>query len=417
LKNPQHVRIVIVGGYGFDNLGDDLILRAALKAIREAVPDAEVAVLSNNPFETAKRHRGETVTYSPEALVRQIISRTMSRISGTYKNYVLPIPSDAFRQAWVLIRKANLVLSLGGGYLNDNSRPPYPHLRLGELAFSGLCGKKVIMCAHELGPFHRTSSILIARLAVKSLVYATVRDRRSQEVLSNFGFPRERILRTADESWAYDPVRSLRLNVERRRRRKGITMAVNLMPLQIVSKANLSREDNESRATEMNTRILGSVASCCETTELIQKHLYFLSMSSKDNEMAVQLRSILGNRLQVDEVSDLDSQYRALACSNVMIGMRMHSIIMAAQLEVPPIAIAALPKVRDTMNDLGLSMYTVDIDGFAPRRLQRLFSQALTNSQRIRKVMVKRVRVLKEKATQNMRPVQLSMQLANAQTR
>jgi polysaccharide pyruvyl transferase WcaK-like protein len=410
LKNQEQGRIVVVGGYGFDNLGDDLILRAALKSIRKLSPETEVVVLSNNPFETAERHRDEIVSYSPEALVRQMIFRVLSRISGSYRDSLLPIPGRTFRQISGSIGKTNLILSLGGGYLNDNSRSPYPQLRLAELAFFGLCGRRLVMCAQELGPFSRTSSILLAKLAVKSLTYATVRDSRSLKVLSNVGFPKERLAHTADESWSYDPVASLGLKVRRRKKSNGLTMAVNLMPLQTVPNVYLSDRHGEHEATELNAHLLFGIASCFELAKFKRtRFLHFLSMSSRDTAMAVRLRSILGDQLQIDIVSDLDSQYSALARSDIMIGMRMHSIIMAAQVGVPPMAIAVLPKVFDTMNDLGLSGYALSIDRFTARKLQRLLLQALRNSQIIRKAMMERVKVLRQKANQNMRPVRLSI--------
>ena len=407
LRRPA--RIVVVGGYGFDNLGDDLILRAALESLRKAVPDARVTVLSNNPYETGERHQGEAVYYSPEALVRQIIVRMISIVSKQYRNQLLAIPNSTFGQLCSSISKADSVLSLGGGYINDNSRPPYPHFRLAELAFFGLCGKRVVMCAHELGPLNRMSSILLARLAVKFLVYATVRDSKSLETLSSLGFPRQRVAHTADESWAYDPIHSLSLNVERREKINGLTLAVNLMPLQVVPRTYLSDGRDEPRATEMNAQVLDGISCCLETLGFKLRRLYFLSMSSTDTAVAMRLRSILGNRMSLHILTDLDSQYRALSRSDIMIGMRMHSIIMAAQLGVVPIAIAALPKVRDTMNDLGLSEYALSIDGFAARKLRLLLMQALANSERIRKAMMKRVKVLREKASQNMRTVRLSM--------
>lgn len=43
-------RILISGYYGFDNSGDDAILKAIVKDINEKDNSIEIAVLSNNPI-------------------------------------------------------------------------------------------------------------------------------------------------------------------------------------------------------------------------------------------------------------------------------------------------------------------------------------------------------------------------------
>ena len=47
-------RILISGYYGFDNSGDDAILKAIVKDINEKDNSIEIAVLSNNPIFTEK---------------------------------------------------------------------------------------------------------------------------------------------------------------------------------------------------------------------------------------------------------------------------------------------------------------------------------------------------------------------------
>jgi polysaccharide pyruvyl transferase WcaK-like protein len=181
------------------------------------------------------------------------------------------------------------------------------------------------------------------------------------------------------------------------------------MPLQTIPDAYLSDRSGGEKATELNARVLAGVARCFELPNLKRTRLlHFLSMSSKDKMLAIRLRSLLGKRFKVDIIDDLNSQYRALACSDVLIAMRMHSIIMAAQLGVLPIAIAGLPKVSDTMSDLRLSEYVLDINQFTEQKLQELLIRALVSSQRARDFMLRRVRVLTKRANRNMRAVALA---------
>jgi polysaccharide pyruvyl transferase WcaK-like protein len=92
LRKLDPYRLVVLGGFGFDNLGDDLILGSALAQFRRVLGNVEITVLSNNPFETASRHKGEVVVFSVEALFRQLILRALSHVSSYHRRYLLPIP-------------------------------------------------------------------------------------------------------------------------------------------------------------------------------------------------------------------------------------------------------------------------------------------------------------------------------------
>ena len=43
------VNILISGYYGFDNIGDESILRTLVSSLREHIPDCSLTVLSHNP--------------------------------------------------------------------------------------------------------------------------------------------------------------------------------------------------------------------------------------------------------------------------------------------------------------------------------------------------------------------------------
>jgi len=393
----SHRRIVILGGFGFGNLGDDLILRSALLELRRTLKDAEIAVLSNNPHETRERH-AEITIFSPEALFRQIILRVLSRISNSYRKYVLQIPPDSFRRLLVSIRDADLVVSLGGGYLNDYSKF-LTHSRLCELIFFGLCHKRLVLIGHEIGPLRRITLRLMARLAFKFAAYVTVRDERSLQTLSGLGLPSEKFSVTADESWAYEP---------RAARESGLDVivqgepvfAVNLMPFEVLTNVPSVTGIGDVDAERANERMLSGLASWLSSQTVKPQRIAFLSMSAGDAKLASRLEETLERRIPVEIISDLDSQYRALGRSQVVLSMRMHPIIMAAQMKVPAIAIATLAKIDATMKELGLADYVVPAI-FDAQRTQDAFDRALKNKRRIRAVIEESIEGLRRRARLN----------------
>lgn len=55
------VNILISGYYGFDNIGDESILRTLVSSLREHIPDCSLTVLSHNPASTREKYGVEAV--------------------------------------------------------------------------------------------------------------------------------------------------------------------------------------------------------------------------------------------------------------------------------------------------------------------------------------------------------------------
>ena len=296
MRRLDPYRLVVLGGFGFDNLGDDLILESALAQFRRILGNVEITVLSNNPFETASRHKGEVVVFSAEALFRQVILRALSHVSSYHRRYILPIPRDSFRRLLVSLWKSDLVVSLGGGYLNDYSKF-LTHSRLVELFLIGLFRKRLVLYAHEIGPLRRLSLRLLARLALRYVTYATVRDEKSVEVLSGLGILNERVKVTADEGWVYDPNIPPAIHSDDDSARGELTVAVNLMPFQVV--ANVFRSSTTKRLSDekLNDQILSLILSCLDSLAPGRRRFLLLPMSSQDLTICSKLQALLRGRV------------------------------------------------------------------------------------------------------------------------
>ncbi|MBI5830450.1 MAG: polysaccharide pyruvyl transferase family protein [Chloroflexi bacterium] len=57
----DHLRLFVIGYYGFHNAGDEAILAAMLRELRAALPGAVFTVLSGDPAHTRRAHNVEAV--------------------------------------------------------------------------------------------------------------------------------------------------------------------------------------------------------------------------------------------------------------------------------------------------------------------------------------------------------------------
>jgi polysaccharide pyruvyl transferase WcaK-like protein len=246
---------------------------------------------------------------------------------------------------------------------------------------------------------------LLARLALRFVTYATVRDKRSVEALSALGISRERIKLTADEGWTYDPKIPPTSPLDESRARGELVVAVNLMPFQVVANAFWSTARRGLDAEEVNEQVLSVILASFESLTPGRMRLVLLPMSSGDAQICSTLRVLLHQRVPCEVASDLDSQYRALARSHLLIGMRMHTIMMAAQTKVPSVAIGVLPKLFETMRDIGLPEYAIETLQLESSAFQDTLNRALQNADITRALLNQRVNGLRETASVNAKVV------------
>ena len=145
-------RVVVSGYYGFGNAGDELILSALCHALR----GHELVVLSADPARTRREHAVEAVPRgAPPAILRSLA-------------------------------QADLLVSGGGGLLQDATGPLTVPYYLGVITAALVLRKPVMVYAQGIGPLHSAwSRRLLAVLRAASVV--TVRDVESADLLRQAG--------------------------------------------------------------------------------------------------------------------------------------------------------------------------------------------------------------------------------------
>jgi polysaccharide pyruvyl transferase CsaB len=161
-------RVLIGGYYGFGNLGDEALLYALLRSLRERLPHVEPVVLSQAPGETARAYG----------------TRAISRWN--------PL------RIWRELGRARLFLLGGGGLLQDTTSLRSALYYLGLLRLARLRRVPVFLIGQGVGPLRRR---FLRQLAVRELKRAEcvmVRDELSLKLLQEWGADRGQLLRGHD---------------------------------------------------------------------------------------------------------------------------------------------------------------------------------------------------------------------------
>lgn len=162
----------ILGYYGYNNSGDDALLKAIISDMKEQDPSFTPIVLSHDCKKTAE-------TYGVECADRFSIKQV----------------NDALKRARMLI--------LGGGSLiQDVTSTKSLMYYLWCIKRAKKLGCKVMLYANGIGPITKDANIKLAAKVLNSVDVITLRDRESMDTLSDMGVTSPKISVTADPAFS-----------------------------------------------------------------------------------------------------------------------------------------------------------------------------------------------------------------------
>ncbi len=148
----------LIGYYGFGNLGDELLLKACVDLLTQCgVEKSRIAVLSNNPDETAK-------TFGIDAFDRW-----------------------KFAEILRVLRESERMIFGGGGIFQDRTSVKSCAWYWGIARLAGLMGVKVYAVGQSVGPLRLRVSKILSGNALRLCGLVHVRDEKSRVIAESLG--------------------------------------------------------------------------------------------------------------------------------------------------------------------------------------------------------------------------------------
>lgn len=298
-------RVLLSGYYGFGNFGDEVLLDVIVEQMQRRFPSTRLEVLTATPSATAASRR------------------------------VAAVPRWDWREIRAAIRRADVVLSGGGGLLQNATSTRSLLYYAGIVREAIRAQRKTMIFAQSIGPLDFWGQ-LIVRYFCKGLDRATVRDQRSRALLEAL-LSTTPVEQTADPVFLYDaPETGVDLSAEGLGTESG--------PYAVVS----------VRKTSAFRDLAGAIARVVD--RLAERHgvrSAFLPLGGAPDAAAATdvIRACLSNPVLLPE-SSLEKAASILRGARVVVGMRLHSLVIAARYAVPFLAIAYDPKVAALCRDL-----------------------------------------------------------------
>lgn len=292
------IRAVLCGYYGKGNGGDEALLASLLQMLPESVTPL---VLSGNPVQTRKR-------YGVQSCDRTSALRVLKAM-----------------------RHSDVFIWGGGSLIQDVTSAASPLYYAGLMGLARQMGLKTIAWAQGIGPLKRELTRRVARQSFAGCTAVSVRDQGSAALLTDWQIP---FLQAPDPVWALEstPVKGL------------WDLPAPRVAVTLRSHPTLTPE----RLTNL-TQALVSFQKATQTCILLVPF-----QASQDLSIAQSIHSQLTGPNQIFSLEDpreLKGLFRGV---EMAIGMRFHSLIMAAAEECRCFALSYDPKVSYLMDQLNL---------------------------------------------------------------
>jgi len=345
-------RLLLSGYYGYGNAGDEAVLAGLVTGFRAArsAGELEIAALSGNPAETQAAHGiAAADRYHPGALLREI-------------------------------RRADLVLSGGGSLLQDVTSAHGIFYYLGVIRMAQILGRKTMFIAQGIGPLRLARSRRLVRSVANRLNAVTVRDPDSADLLREIGVTRPPIEVTADPALLLRMAPPAPATVDGGGAGEGFYLAVSGSP--IIGGGGASSFGVALRPWQGQEGVAAHVADACASVLGGRCALLLPMQAGSDKPVAEQFArqwhqgSQAGNRVTLCSLEKgLTPLLANIASCDLMIGMRLHALILAAAAGVPSVALSYDPKVDAFMQGSGQGDAVYDLARSDPDTLPSLLTR------------------------------------------
>lgn len=288
------MRLVVSGYYGYANAGDEAVLAGMLATFREIDPSLEVMVLSGDPEHTRRTHGVEAV------------GRTD-----------LPAMTRA-------LRASDGLVSGGGSLLQDRTSPRPIAYYTGVMHLARVLGRPYVVHAQGLGPIHLWANRWLAAAGLRGAARVTLRDAASIDLARELGVRRPIEL-------APDP--ALALVPERYGNPQHVLVAI--------------RDWHGADAH------LPGLQAALRRLAADHPILALPMQDPADRAASERIVDGIDGAAVTPPDADLQAQLTAIGGSVLVIGMRLHALILAAAAHVPALAISYDPKVDAFAEQVG----------------------------------------------------------------
>lgn len=353
-------KILISGYYGFNNIGDESILRAVIDNLQDKLDNIEITVLSKDPVTTAEKYGVNSVNRKS---IKSIISA---------------------------VKKCDLLVSGGGSLLQDVTSKKSILYYLIIMWMAQFFRKKIFIYSQGIGPINSTLNRKLTSMTLSKVSGIVVRDEASKEFLAEIGVVSNKVVVTADPVLRIKPV-PLLIGQEILRK-EGININKEQLTIGFaIRERKLNSEFINELCIAMNRLIEEKNAQII----LIPFHF------SEDVTVIEEIEKRLGNKVYSIKHKYLTNEMLSIIGNmDLLVGVRLHALIHSAIMNVPMIGISYDPKINSFMKSIGMKAMCSIYD-FNNEYFMEEFNNTILNKEDLQKRVQKKLKILTKALDKN----------------
>lgn len=348
-------KVVLSGYYGFDNIGDEAVLYSIVSLLKQEIEDIDITVLSNNPEKTS-------AVYGVKSVNRWDLKSVIKTIKAS-----------------------DMLISGGGSLLQDVTSSKTIPYYLAIVKIAQFFKKRVVFYSQGIGPVNKPFNRFLIKKVVNKVDSIFVREPASKRLLEEIGI------------------------------KKPISVAIDpVIGIKHESKAAIVPEHSVGiyiRPWENEKEIIESLVPSLVMLVKKQYKLYFIPMHyEQDLEVAKKLKDKLLDEIEKEKLEqDVKKQIividKMLSIQEVLhytqgfefiIGMRLHSLIMAAAEKIPMLALSYDPKVTAFMKEIKVP-YCIKTEEISGEIVAPMLEELISHTEEQKKHLAKMYEEKKER--------------------
>lgn len=292
------MKVVISGYYGFDNIGDEAILKSIIASLKKEKTDIEITVLSNNPKHTEKNYNVKSVN--------------RWNLPNIYKEL---LNSDG-------------LISGGGSLLQDITSSRSIVYYTSIMGLAKLAKKPIFIYAQGVGPINKKVNRSITKHFLDKVDYISLRDEDSANLVKSIGVNK-------NIEVVPDPVMGLDIPY--------IEPVIRNKSYIIVSVRKWNNADKG---------YLKNIAIACDNIVKQGIDVLLLPMHGNlDEETSRELSMLMNQKVEIlSSNMNMEEKLKYIKSAKLIIAMRLHALIFAGTVNTPMIGISYDPKIDSYLN-------------------------------------------------------------------
>lgn len=357
-------KALIWGYYGYYNLGDEAMLAGMVRHLRLWRPDLQPTVYSLNPTETQKRHGLPALSAVPP-------KRRLGPLQHSLKIHQAILEHEYF--------------ILGGGdLLRDSPEQSIAKIWLQPLQKAIYLRRKTLVWGISVGELWRSETKQAIKHTLNHTDLIVVRDRQSQKSLEDLGL-KHSIYISSDLALSTIPEKSSSSF------QNGF---VNSKPIIAISFRDIaSRSIDGQQQSHFFRKTVAQIID--GLIEFYQAKIHIIPFQSYpqpyrkskkplpddyiDSLSMLDLCTYGGSVSIHDYLPSLDNFFSILEQVDLVIGTRLHSLILAAGLGKPIIGLSYDLKVKNFMSEIGQEDFCFQISRISSEKVLRKIDYILNN--------------------------------------